>query len=43
LALTQITIFWKTDLQTNKTDTMWLNITSEQMDILEDIFIFELQ
>lgn len=43
LALTQVEIICKLDPITNKTDTMWLNITQDEIDILEDIFTFTVQ
>lgn len=41
VALTQITIQCRIDPITQKTDTSWLVINQEQMEILEKIFAFE--
>lgn len=43
LALTPVKVVCKQDPVTQKTDTLWLVITSDEMDILEDIFFFNMQ
>jgi hypothetical protein len=41
LALIPVKIQFQKDQNTGKTDTFGLNISAQEMDVLEDIFVFE--